>query len=118
MAAESGQRREVLPGRERGVEAGRVHETGDPVGRGERPLDRRPQDLQPAAVGDGQAQQQAEQGRLAGAVRSDQAVDLTLRHIQVDAVECDDIAEALGDPTGPDREESVHSPFSCISQGT
>lgn len=55
---------------------------------------------------------------LPAAVRSDQAVDLTLRHIQVDAVECDDIAEALGDPTGPDREESVHSPFSCISQGT
>ena len=108
LAAQRGQRGEVLPGGERGVEAGTVHEAGDAVGGGERPPDRRTQDLQAAAVGDGQAEQQAEQGRLAGAVRPDQAVDLALRHIQVDAVECDDITEALGDPAGPDRERCVH----------
>jgi hypothetical protein len=38
-------------------------------------------------------------------------VDLTLRHIQVDAVECDDIAETLGDPTSPDCELYVHGPL-------
>jgi hypothetical protein len=29
-------------------------------------------------------------------------VDLPLPHIQIDAVECDDIAETLGDPASPD----------------
>ena len=102
--AQSGQRGEVLPGGERGVEAGAVDEAGDTVGSGERPPDRRTQDLEAAAVGDGQAQQEAEQRRLAGAVRSDQPVDLPLRHIQIDAVECDDVAERLGDSASPDRD--------------
>jgi hypothetical protein len=35
-------------------------------------------------------------------------VDLTLRHIQIDAVERDDIAERLGDPASPDCGESDH----------
>jgi len=35
-------------------------------------------------------------------------VDLPLRHVQIDAVECDDIAERLGDPTCPDCEGCIH----------
>jgi hypothetical protein len=29
-------------------------------------------------------------------------MNLPLRHIQIDTVECDDVAETLGDPTSPD----------------
>ncbi len=108
LAPEAGQRGEVLPGGERRIQTGRVHEPRDTVRHGERPLHRRAQDLQPPAVGDGQPQQQAEQGRLPGAVRSHQTMDVTLCHIQVDAVECHDLAEAPGDPAGPDRVECVH----------
>lgn len=113
-AAEFGQRGEVLPGGERRVEAGSVHESGDRAGDGERPADRRPQDLQAAAVGDGQAQQEPEQCGLAGAVRPDQAVDLSPRHIEVDAVERHDLAEALGDPAGPDGVECVHESLASL----
>lgn len=93
VAAQSGKGREVLPSGERGVETRPVHEARHTVGSGERPPHRRAQYLQFAAVGNGQAQQEAEQCRLARAVRSDQAVDLTLCHIKVDAVECDDVSE-------------------------
>jgi len=117
-AAESGQRGEVLPSGERGVEAGPVDEAVDTVGSRERPPDRRTQDLEAAAIGDGQAQQEAEQCRLAGAVRPDQAVDLPLRHIQIDAVECDDIAKTLPDPASPDCDECVHEAFFPNLQGT
>jgi hypothetical protein len=34
-----------------------------------------------------------------------------MRHVQIDAVECDDIVERLGDPTSPDCEGRVHGPF-------
>ncbi len=119
LAPQAGQRDEVLPGGERRIETGRVHEPRDTVRHGERTLHRRAQDLQPAAVGNGQPQQQAEQGRLPGAVRSHQTVDLTLRHIQIDAVECHDLAEAPGDPDGPDRVECVHeAPSPPESSGT
>lgn len=111
VAAESGQRGEVLLGSERRVETRTVHEAGDTVGSGKRPPDRRTQDLEATAVGDGQAQQESEQGRLAGAVRSDQGVDLTLRHVQIDAVECDDVAEAFRDPASPDGDACVHEPL-------
>ena len=88
-------------GGQRGVETGAVDKAGDTVGSRERPPDRRAQDLETAAVGDGQAQQQAEQCRLPRAVRPGHPVDLPLRHIEIDTVEGDDIAEALGDPAEP-----------------
>jgi hypothetical protein len=106
--AESGQRGEVLPGSERWIQSGPVHEAGNTVGNCERTPNRRAQDLEAAAVGDGQAQQKGQECRFAGAVRPDQAVDLPLRHLQIDAVECDDVAEALRDSTSPDREGCVH----------
>lgn len=49
-------------------------------------------------------EQQAEQRRLAGTVRPGQTVDPSPRHLQIDAVEGDDITETLGDPASPDRE--------------
>lgn len=118
VASQSGQRGEVLPGGERGVEAGPVHEAGDAVGSGERAPERRAQDLEVAAVGDGQAQQETEQRRLAGAVRSDQAVDLALRHVQIDAVECHDVTETLGDPASLNCERCVHEPLLPKHSGT
>lgn len=73
----SAKRGQVLSGGERRVQTWAVHETGDAVRSGERPSDRRTQDLQLARVGDGQAQQQAEQRCLPGTVRAHQAVNLT-----------------------------------------
>ena len=114
-AAKGGKRGEVPPGGQGRVEPRAVHEPGDAVRRGQRASDRRPQDLQAAAVGDGQAQQEAEQRGLPGAVRADHAVDLALRHIQVDTVERDDITEALGDPAARTaRETSIDSCFSVL----
>lgn len=118
VASQSGQRGEVLPGGERGVEAGSVHEAGDAVGSGERAPERCAQDLEVAAVGDGQAQQETEQRRLAGAVRSDQAVDLALCHVQIDAVECHDVTETLGDPASLNCERCVHEPLLPKHSGT
>src|SRR6185437_8539165 len=80
--AQPGQRGEVLPSGERGVEPGSVDETGYALRRGQRPSDRRAQNLEPAFVGDGQTQQQAKQRRLARAVRPDKPVNLTRWHIQ------------------------------------
>jgi hypothetical protein len=99
---ESGQRREVLAGGQRGIQPGPVHEARHALGSVERPPDRRSQNLQAAAVRDGEAQQQPQQGGLAGAVRTDQAVDLARSHVEIDAVESDDITEGLGDLAGPD----------------
>ncbi|BBJ41333.1 hypothetical protein SSPO_040510 [Streptomyces antimycoticus] len=112
MAAECGQRGEVLPWGERGVESGAVHEAGHTVGSVECPLDRCTQDLQATAVGHREPQQKAEQRRLSGAVRSDQAVDLTLRYIEIDAVQGDDITEALRDTASPDCAEFFHGSLS------
>src|SRR5262249_16855502 len=53
VPAQRGQRGEVLPGGEGGVETGPVHEAGDTVGSGERPAHRRAQDFEAAAVRDG-----------------------------------------------------------------
>ncbi|GHI40494.1 hypothetical protein Sviol_49020 [Streptomyces violascens] len=64
-----------------------------------------------ATVGDGQTKEEAEQGRLAGAVRSDQTMDLTLRHIQIYAIERDDVTETLGDPACPECLRLVHEPL-------
>ena len=102
VPAQGGQGREVLPGGERRVEPGPVDESRDAVGDGERPPDRRTQDLQAAAVRDRQAQQQTEERRLARTVRADQAVDLTSCHVEVDAVERDHVTEGLPDPATPD----------------
>jgi hypothetical protein len=107
-AAKSGKCGKVLPGGQRGVQPRAVHEAGDTIGPSQRASDRRPQDLQAAAVGNSQAKQQAKQRGFPGAVRAYQAVDPARRHIQVNAVERDDIAEALGDPTRPNCHGRVH----------
>jgi hypothetical protein len=94
---------------------GTIDKTRDPLGYGERPADRRTEDLEGATVGHGQTQEQAEQRRLSGAVRPHQPVDLPLCRVQVDAVECDDLTEGLGDPACPDCDPCTHD--SLPSQG-
>ncbi|CAL2066229.1 hypothetical protein GPN2_13955 [Streptomyces murinus] len=102
------QRGQVLPGGQRRVQARPVDETGHSVNGRKSAPDRHAEDLQSARVGDGEPQQQAEQRCLPGPVRPDQAMDLTLGHIQVDTVERDHITEALRDPARPHREHCVH----------
>jgi hypothetical protein len=63
--------------------------------------DRDAKDLKSSLVSDGQAEQQAEQRRLPGAVRPDQPVDLPSCDIQLDTVERHDITETLRDPASP-----------------
>ena len=94
VAPQAGQRGEVLPSGERGIQTRPVDEPRDPVRKRERPAHRAAEDLQVAAVGLGQPEEQAQQRRLPGPVRSDQAMHLALRDVEVDAVEGDDLAEA------------------------
>jgi len=85
------QRGKVLPSGERRIEAGSVHEARDPVGHGERPPDRRTQDVEPPAIRDGEAQHQPEKSRLAGTVRPDHPVNLSGLHIEIYLVERDHV---------------------------
>ena len=94
-----------------GYSPGPSTKPGDTVGRRQRASDRRAQDLKAAAVGDGQAQQKAEQRGLPRAVRPDDAMDLPGCDIQVDAVERDDITEALRDPASPHRQAVARDAF-------
>ena len=114
--AQTRQRGEVPPGGQRGVEAGTVNEARDTVGNCLSPPDRRAQDLETAAVRDGQAQQKAEHGGLPRAVRPDHPVNLPGRDIQVNFVERDDITEALRDPACPHHAGSVRNPFSTHTE--
>src|SRR5262249_11733352 len=73
-------------------------------------------------VGLGQPEAQAEQRCLPGSVRSDQAMHLALRHVEVNAVEGNDVAEGLADSARSDGERSPHSivrsclrPFDLVS---
>ena len=119
--AEAGQRGEVAPSGQGWVEAGAVDKAGDTVRSRQRPPDRHAQDLEGAAVGDGQAEQKAEQRCLPGAVRSDHPVNLTGGDIKIDTVERDDITEILRDPTGPHRTRHAGQVFRLhrgIVQGT
>jgi hypothetical protein len=59
----------------------------------------------------GQPEQQAQQRRLPGAVRADQTMDLGNRDVEVDAVEGDDLAEALADPARANRK--LRRPAGC-----
>ena len=59
VASQARQRVEVLPGGERRVQARAVDEPRDPVGQRQRPAHRTAEDLQVAAVGLGQPEQQA-----------------------------------------------------------
>ena len=108
VAPQAGQRGEVLPRGERRIQARPVDEPGDPVGKRERPAHRAAEDLQVAAVGLGQPEEQAQQRRLPGPVRPDQAMHLTFRDVEVDAVEGDDLAERLADPARPNGEPFRH----------
>src|SRR5215472_14664564 len=107
LAAKNGKCGEVTPGGEGGVQPWAIHEPSDTVRCRQRASDRRPKDLERAAVGYSQAQTQAEQRRLPGAVRADHAVDPAWCHVQIDAVERDDVTEALSDPACPDGQESA-----------
>src|SRR5262249_13602663 len=78
-----------------------------PVWESERPAHRTAEDLQVAAVGDGQPEEQAQQRRLPGPVRSDETVDPACRDVEVDAVEGDDLAEGLADPARANCERSI-----------
>ena len=50
----------------------------------------------------GEAEQEADQGRLAGAVGAEEAERGAARHLEVDAVERRPLAEALAEPAGLD----------------
>jgi hypothetical protein len=100
VPAQTGQRCEVLPSGERRIQPRPIHEPRDVV-----------DDLQLTAVGAGQPEQQAQQRRLPGPVRADQAVDLALRDVEVDAVEGDDLAEGLADPARANRK--LRRPAGC-----
>ena len=100
VAPQAGQRVEVLARGERGIQARAVDEPRDPVRQRERPAHRAAEDLQLAAVGSGQPEQQPEQRRLARPVRADQAVHLAFRDVEVDAVQGHDLAEGLAEPAG------------------
>ena len=62
-----------------------------------------PEHPQLARVGDRLAGQQAHRGRLAGAVRPEQAEADAGRHIEVEAVDGGDLAERLDDAAQLDR---------------
>ncbi len=111
MRAQRDERCKVLLRGESGVKAGPVDEPGDTVRRGQRASHRNAEDLQTPRVGDGQTQQQAQKRGLAGTVRADQAVDLTLRHVHIDMVERDDITEDLGDAAAPHCDGRIHPPL-------
>ena len=66
-AAQRGECREVLPGRERGVEPGAVDEPGDAVGDGEHAADRRTEDLERAGIGETVRRLEAKTERIRGA---------------------------------------------------
>ena len=108
VAAQPGQRGQVGPRGERRVEARAVHESGDAVGQGELATRWCAEDLERAGIGRREPEDQTEQGRLAGAVRTDQAVHLALGYIEVDAVESDGPTEGLADPARSDRRRSAH----------
>src|SRR6476646_5953951 len=84
---------------------------------------RRPQTRDPSAVdlhfagARGQlAQDAVEQGRLAAAIRSDQAEDLALLNVEADAVDCGDAAETLADVV--DFEDRGHGAVSSLAFAT
>ena len=81
------------------------------MGKGERSAHRATEDLQLAAVGLGQPEEQAEQRRLPGPVRSDQTMHLALRDVEVDAVKGDDLAKGFADPARPNGKRFRHPTF-------
>ena len=72
---------------------------------------RRPEDLQLAAVGHGQAEQEAQERGLARTVGSHEAVDLARGDVEVDSVEGDDVPEGLGDTARTDGSGRWHVGF-------
>ncbi len=110
--AQAGQRGEVAPGGQRGVETGAVDEARDTFGHRLPPPDRRAQDLKAAAVRQGQAKQNAKQRRLPRAVRADDPVDLPSFDIQVDTVERDDTTETFRESASTHRAGTTHQPSS------
>jgi hypothetical protein len=68
------------------------------------------EDLQVAAVGLGQPEEQAQQRRLPGPIGPDQTVDLPVRDVEVDAVQRDDLAEGLADPARTNGERPAGFP--------
>jgi hypothetical protein len=115
VAPQARQRGEVLPSSERGIQTRPIHEPRDPVRKSERPAHRTAENLQVAAVGLGQPEEQAQQRRLPGPVRTDQAVHLALCDVEVDPLEGDHLAEELADPARPNCECPVHlRPRCCV----
>jgi len=108
LTAEGGQRREVLASRQGWIEAGTVDESRDTSGHGKRAPHRRPEDLQAAAVGHCQAEQEAQERGLPGSVGSHEAMDLPGCYVEIDTVEGDDVAEGLGDTARPDGSDRRH----------
>jgi len=67
-----------------------------------------------AVGGDGSRGEHARRGRLAGAVGTEQAEDLSLEHREVETVDCLDLPRVdLGEVHGADH----RGPFACTASG-
>ena len=112
VAASRGtQQAQVLPARQVVVEAGLVDDRADP---GQRPAalgrDQDPEQRHRARVGPRQAEQGADERRLAGAVGSEVAERGPAVDEQLDVVDGDVRAEPLGQAVGLDRPSAGRSP--------
>ena len=117
-ASRGGQQAQVIPARQVVVEAGLVDDRADP---GQRPAplgrDRDPEQGHRAGVGPRQAEQGADERRLAGAVRSQVAERGPARDKQLDVVDRDVRAEPLGQAVGLDRPSAGRSPGQADGAG-
>jgi hypothetical protein len=108
VAPQASQRGQVLPSRKRGIQARPIHEPSDPVRNGERSAHRTAENLQLPAVGLRKPEEQAQERRLSGTVRSDQTMDVARRDVEVDSVEGDDITKGFADPARANRRRFGH----------
>ncbi len=103
VSVERGEQFEVLARGEVWIEARRLDEPGDALER-PRALAQRiaPEQLDGALGGDDQPERHPQRRRLAGAVRSEEAVDVADVDVQVDVVDRQDLLVALDEPLRPD----------------
>jgi hypothetical protein len=85
------------------------HVTDPPAQRLRLAWDRQPQHLDLAGAGREQTAKHADRGRFAGTVGTEKAVDVRMRHAQIDAVDRLQRAEPLAEAAGDDRAALVHA---------
>jgi hypothetical protein len=109
-SVQAGEALQVLPAGEVGVEAGRLDEAGDaPEHGGPVAVPGAAEDAQGAGVGPDQAEEHAQERRLARAVGAEDAVDLPGRDPDRDAVDGAHGPEGLHDAVGFDGEWRCHA---------